>query len=129
MPSKVASCRDSDPTLASLDLSLGGTLRAAVHLPDIVHASFARFIGVCPSSPGGESSGESADGSSGRSGSSGSNAGDLAERFAVVAEAFLPFRVPVAALTLANEVSPYMHQRRTEGTVRIFELPQPGNAP
>ena len=124
----MAACRDADPALAALDLRLHGTVRAAVHLPDIVHASFARVVQAAPPThagpgndggcgSGGYSTGTSDIGSSGRGSDD-----DLAALFAEVAAVFVPFWVPVTALTLANEVSPYMHQRRAEGTVKTFLL-------
>jgi hypothetical protein len=107
----VADIRDSDPTLAALDDKLGGRVKRAVHLPDIVHSSYARFVGT-PSRPlaGSAGGGASADGA------------ELKAHFDSVASQFRPFHVRVTGLTLANECSPYMHQSKQEGTARHFPL-------
>ena len=147
----VARARDENPALRTWDERLGGRVRGAVHLPDIVHASFARFVRADPSGgtkggakgdpsrdggsgtggsgtggsgTGGSGTGGSGTGGSGTggSGTGGSGTGDVVERFGQFASTFEPFKVRVARLTLANECSPYMHQGRSEGTVREFRL-------
>ena len=116
----VAKARDEDPELARLADGekgfgvLGGGpgsggavpgLRSSVHIPDIVHSSYARFVG----SPAGGADGEAA----------------LQKRFAEAAAAFTPFKIKVRTLTLANEAAPYMHQTRKEGTLASYPLALP----
>jgi len=122
----VARARDSDPALeklATVDYPAAATgagagagaqgssgdIRASVHLPDIVHSSFARFIRTPPEQhPGG--------------GGEGTAAEAIVAKFNALAADFQPFPVRIKRLTLANECSPYMHQERVEGTVRTFDL-------
>ena len=94
----VARARDCNPEIVALDCRLGGRVREAVHLPDIVHASFARFIQADQDSTA------------------------ISARFRKLSEGFVPFTVRVTRLTMANERTPYMHQGREEGTAREFEL-------
>jgi hypothetical protein len=99
----VRQARDSDPVLAALDINpeFSGRIRQSVHLPNIVHASFARCIGVSKMQ-GPENQPE--------------------ELFEELRKNFVPFRIKIRTLTLANECSPYMHQLREEGTLRSFAL-------
>lgn len=114
----VAKARDEDPELARLADGekgfgvLGGGsgdggavpgLRSSVHLPDIVHSSYARFISTPDDGVGGDAA--------------------LQRRFEEEAAAtFKPFKVQIRSLTLANEAAPYMHQTCEEGTVASYSL-------
>mmetsp|Transcript_36525 Transcript_36525/g.72363 ORF Transcript_36525/g.72363 Transcript_36525/m.72363 type:complete len:309 (+) Transcript_36525:196-1122(+) len=133
----VASVRDTDPELATFDDLLGGRVREAVHLPDIVHSSYARFVASSCDSPqpfvpvrasaGDKPPTAMPDTTIGdTSGNSGSVDGTtLKSRFDAAASRFRPFTVRVTGLTLANECSPYMHQGLEEGTARFFPLQAP----
>ena len=110
----VAQARDEDQGLAAVvqDYNAGKVdgdqaVRGAVHLPDIVHSSFARFVRAPP--PGSEQSEAAA-------------VAAVAGKFNTIAASFEPFPVRITRLTLANECAPYMHQGREEGTVRTFVL-------
>ncbi len=109
----VKHARDKDPQLAAVVAELdessvsqsdgdegrgNSTLRDSVHIPDIVHSSFGRFIQ------------DTAD------------EAQVVARFSSIAAHFKSFPLRITRLILANECSPYMHQGREEGTIRIFDL-------
>ena len=110
--------------LAGLDAELGGRVRASVHIPDIVHSSYARFVdaAVEPKSATAGAAARPTTGGATAMPAAAAGGTALEERFAAMAAGFRPFRVKVRGLTLANECSPYMHQGRDEGTARFFPL-------
>mmetsp|Transcript_20044 Transcript_20044/g.27176 ORF Transcript_20044/g.27176 Transcript_20044/m.27176 type:complete len:277 (-) Transcript_20044:147-977(-) len=105
----VVDVRDSDPRLKALEESwetqpfarskdAAAQLRDSVHVPNIIHASYARFLSPVDDEEG------------------------LEQAFAAVSEAFTPFTIRVRTLFLVNELSPYMHQSREEGILARFDL-------
>lgn len=101
--SLVEKVRDHDPHLEALDRQLEGRVRSSVHIPDIVHTSFARFV---------------------KADHSGDGTGDdnLISKFDKMASKFAPFTIRIQKLTLADESTPYMHQDRVDGSIRTFSL-------
>ena len=79
----VKEARDTDPDLLQLDTELGGRVKAAVHVPNIIHSSFARFVALPADVP------------------------RLREAFArEVGGSIGPLTIRVDEITLANECAP-----------------------
>ena len=95
---------EAHPTLQGLDSELGlpkGCLKHAVQIPNIIHSSLARFTSLIS-----ESVGE-----------------NIMEKFETFAKnEFQTFRVQIKNVTLANEVAPYMHMTKGEGTICSIDL-------
>lgn len=94
----VRQCVDSDARLRLLDEQHDGRVSSSIHIPNIVHSSFARFIDEPEDSD------------------------LLAREFSQLAESFEPFSITVTTLTLANEVLPYMHQPQELGALHCYPL-------
>lgn len=99
---RVRTALAGDPSLEALDLEFGGKVAASIHVPNIIHSSYARFVATV--SPEEFSAMEAA--------------------FNALSARFKPFDILVDRITLANESSPYMHQRRDEhGEFSTWALP------
>jgi hypothetical protein len=108
----------------------GNKIRGGVHVPDIIHSSYGRFIKQQPLSQPTDinkvddmSSGDDDSKRPEELLSGNCNFGSFKLKFdQTMSSCFEPFKIKVETITLANENSPYMHQNQSEESLFVYDL-------